>query len=36
MKVKTRDFDKKFDEGVDISKHLDIKKQGGRLRNRKE
>ena len=26
MKVKARDFDKKFDEGVDISKHLDVKK----------
>jgi hypothetical protein len=26
MKVKARDFDKKFDEGVDISKHLDMKK----------
>jgi hypothetical protein len=26
MKVKARDFDKKFDEGADISKHLDIKK----------
>jgi hypothetical protein len=26
MKVKARDFDKKFDEGVDISKHLDLKK----------
>ena len=26
MKVKARDFDKKFGEGVDISKHLDIKK----------
>ena len=26
MKVKARDFDKKFDEGGDISKHLDLKK----------
>jgi len=26
MKVKARDFDKKFDESVDISKHLDLKK----------
>jgi hypothetical protein len=26
MKVKARDFDKKFDEGADISKHLDTKK----------
>jgi len=26
MKVKARDFDKKFDEGVDISKHLELKK----------
>ena len=26
MKVKARDFDKKFEEGADISKHLDIKK----------
>ena len=26
MKVKARDFDKKFDEGADIAKHLDIKK----------
>jgi hypothetical protein len=26
MKVKARDFDKKFDEGTDISKHLDVKK----------
>jgi hypothetical protein len=26
MKVKAREFDKQFDEGVDISKHLDIKK----------
>jgi hypothetical protein len=26
MKVKARDFDKKFDEGADMSKHLDIKK----------
>ena len=26
MKVKARDFDKKFDEGVDIIKHLDLKK----------
>jgi hypothetical protein len=26
MKVKARDFDKKFDGGGDISKHLDVKK----------
>jgi hypothetical protein len=26
MKVKARDFEKKFDEGVDISKLLDLKK----------
>jgi hypothetical protein len=26
MKVKARDFDKKFDEGADISRHLDVKK----------
>ena len=26
MKVKARDFDMKFDEGADISKHLDLKK----------
>ncbi len=26
MKVKASDFDKKFDEGADISKHLDRKK----------
>jgi len=26
MKVKARDFDKKFDEGADISQHLDMKK----------
>ncbi len=26
MKVKASDFDKKFDEGADISKHLNIKK----------
>jgi len=26
MKVKARDFDKKFDKGADISKHLDLKK----------
>jgi hypothetical protein len=26
MKVKARDFDKKFDEGADISKHLDVNK----------
>ncbi len=26
MKVRARDFDKKFDEGADISKHLDLKK----------
>jgi hypothetical protein len=26
MKVKARDFDKKFDDGVNISKHLDLKK----------
>jgi len=26
MKVKARDFDKKFDEGGDISMHLDVKK----------
>jgi hypothetical protein len=26
MKVKARDFEKKFDEGMDISKHLDLKK----------
>jgi len=26
MRVKARDFDKKFDEGVDVSKHLDVKK----------
>jgi len=26
MKVKARDFDKKFNEGVDISKYLDVKK----------
>jgi hypothetical protein len=26
MKVKACDFDKKFDEGADISKHLDLKK----------
>jgi len=25
MKVKARDYDKKFDEGADISKHLDVK-----------
>ena len=25
MKVKAQDFDKKFDEGTDISKHLDVK-----------
>ena len=24
--MKARDFEKKFDEGVDISKHLDLKK----------
>ena len=24
--MKARDFDKKFDEGADISKHLDVKK----------
>jgi hypothetical protein len=35
MKVKARDFDKKFDEGADISKHLDIKKPGGLNRNRR-
>ena len=26
MKVKARDFDKKLDEGADISKYLDVKK----------
>jgi hypothetical protein len=26
MKVKARDFDKKFDEGSDISRHLDMKR----------
>jgi hypothetical protein len=26
MKVKARDFDEKFDEGADISRHLDVKK----------
>lgn len=26
MKVKARDFDKKFDDGADISKHLDVRK----------
>jgi len=26
MKVKARDFDKKFDDGVNISKHLNIVK----------
>ncbi len=26
MKVKARNFDKKFDEGADISKHLNVKK----------
>lgn len=26
MKVKAQDFDKKFDEGEDISQHLDVKK----------
>lgn len=26
MKVKAGDFDKKFEEGADISKHLDLKK----------
>ncbi|MDX9714994.1 MAG: CopG family antitoxin [Dissulfurispiraceae bacterium] len=26
MKVKARDFDKKFDEGGDVSKYLDITK----------
>jgi len=26
MKMKARDFDKKFDEGVDISKNLDVKR----------
>ena len=26
MKVKAREFEKKFDEGADISKHLDMKK----------
>ena len=25
MKVKARDFDKKFEEGVNISEHLDVK-----------
>ncbi len=25
MKVKAHDFDKKFDEGADISMHLDVK-----------
>jgi hypothetical protein len=28
MNVKACDFDKKFDEGVDSSKHLDVKKAG--------
>jgi hypothetical protein len=26
MKAKARDFDKKFDKGEDITKHLDMKK----------
>jgi len=26
MKLKDRDFNTKFDEGADISKHLDMKK----------
>jgi hypothetical protein len=26
MKTKAREFDRNFDEGVDISKHLDVKK----------
>jgi hypothetical protein len=30
MKVKARDFDKKFDEGGDITKHLDKKSEEAR------
>jgi len=26
MKIKASDFDKKFDEGEDVTKHLDLKK----------
>lgn len=26
MKIKAKEFDKKFDEGVDITKHLDLSK----------
>lgn len=36
MKMKARDFDKKFDEGADISKHLDIKKARRPITKRKE
>ena len=36
MKVKARDFDKKFDEGADISKHLDIKKHADPNRSKDE
>lgn len=35
MKVKARDLDKKFDEGADISKHLDLKKAGRPEREQK-
>ncbi len=35
MKVKTRDFGKKFDESADISRHLDIKKHAGPNRSTK-
>ena len=34
--MKARDFDKKFDKGADISKHLDIKKERRPIPKRKE
>ena len=35
MKVKALDFDKKFEEGANITKHLDLKKAKSPSRNRK-
>ena len=34
--MKAREFDQKFDEGEDITKHLDLSKARNLGRNRKE
>ena len=33
--MKTKDFDKKFDKGEDITKYLDVSKRYSRNKNRK-